>query len=75
MSLRKALVSGLKTIAFQELSGWLLLLVGVAVFFLVRIAGSELFGETIGFGLGVVCGVAIVVVLGNQLRDRAIEDN
>ena len=75
MSLRKELVAGLKAIAFQELSGWLLLLVGVAVFFVVGIAGSELFGETIGVGLGVVCGVATVVVIGNQLRDRVVENN
>ena len=69
MGLLRELAAGAKAWVALVLIDWAVVLTAAVVFFGTLIAGSALFGETAGFGIGVGSGLLAAFLVGPRLRN------
>jgi hypothetical protein len=74
MSLLKELAAGVKGWLVMELSGWVVVLITAVVFVVTLIAGSALFGDAAGLGIGIGSALLVAFVVGPRLRNRFADD-
>jgi len=70
MSLLKELAAGVKEWLIMELSGWVVVFIAAVVFVAALLAGSAVFGDTAGLGIGLGSALLVAFVVGPRLRNR-----
>jgi len=74
MSLLKELAAGVKGWVIMELSGWVVVIIAAVVFVAALLAGSMLFGDAAGLGIGIGSALLVAFVVGPRLRNRFADD-